>query len=505
MNASLKSSLLALAVAAAVLGGYQPVTGSQLDANRPEKVTPSLTALPEQRSSMTVPISVSLSSIRAELDEVISRRWTIPAERFSWGPRFLGGQFKVFGHLTARNVEVRGADNRLTVSATYSGTIKIRHRGRGPFGYTRWTIPATFGVRGSARVSSDIRINENWLFETSGLSVNVNIRDIDPGFEDHGLANLWNEYIEESVEDELTDGVRRTISEGNFVRPHARRWWNRFCGSFRIENDLLPPESQLRVEVKPLSVRVAQPQVSTTDVRLQLGIDFAMRVVDNQTSPRCPFPTRLVLVDPAPASISLMLPVDIRYATLNGTLSQLLEPLNKALEKEIENTGAAQYLSGTIEALRLGPYGSGLLLEADINVRVVGCTSSFCESQGTLYFAVQPILKTNTQNIVMRKVTIDIDSQNKLFAALGGTLAKPWLRELEANLEGQSIDLTPTLEQLRGEANETLVSLGDHVSNQGAHEVRSSVENLRLTDLDIGPEYLRLIAMATGRVDVVVR
>ena len=454
---------------------------------------------------MTVPISVALSSIRAELDEVISGRWTIPAERWSWGLRIAGGQFKVYGHLTVRHVEVRGAGNKLTVSATSSGTVKIRHRGRGPFGYTRWTIPATFGVSGSARVSSDIRINENWIFETSGLSVNVNVRDIDPGFEDHGLANSWNDYIEEHLQDELKNKVRRAISEGNFVRPQAQKWWNRLCGSFRIEDDFSPPESQLRVEVRPLSVRVTQAQVSKTDVHLQLGIEFAMRVVDNQTYPRCPFPEKLVLVNPAPASIKVVLPADIRYATLNGTLSQLLEPVNKGLEKERADAGTAQYLSGTIEALRLGPYGSGLLLEADINVRVVGCSSSFCESQGTLYFAVQPILKANAQKIVMTKVTIDFDSRNKLVAALGGTLAKPWLRELEAKLEGQSIDLTPMLEQLRDEANETLVSLRAYVGNPRVYEVRSSLKNIRLTDFDIGSEYLRLIATATGRLDVVVR
>ena len=109
----------------------------------------------------------------------------------------------------------------------------------------------------------------------------------------------------------------------------------------------------------------------------------------------------------------------------------------------------------------------------------------------------EPELDAETQTITLENSALDVDSQNVLFS-MAGKAVKPLL--LEAVSKRLPIDLGPKLEELRGSAEDAILALSsENIS------VTGEVNRVRLSRLDLGPEHLRLVLTAEGRIRAEVR
>ena len=173
------------------------------------------------------------------------------------------------------------------------------------------------------------------------------------------------------------------------------------------------------------------------------------------------------------------MPTIIDYETLERTLAE--ETVGKSLGKNI---------SVVIKAIRVRPYGEGLLLETTVAVETNYLSGT--AAKGTLYVLAEPKLNAKAQTITLENVELETDSQNVLFS-MAGKAAEPLL--LEVVSRHIPLDLGPKLKELKEEAENTLSALSsENVS------VTGKVGRVRLTRLDVGPTHLRLVLTAEGRV-----
>lgn len=166
------------------------------------------------------------------------------------------------------------------------------------------------------------------------------------------------------------------------------------------------------------------------------------------------------------------------------------ETLERTLAEEVVGKSVGKNISITIKAIRIHPYGEKLLLGTEVAVEAKALSGT--EVKGILYVVAEPELDAETQTITLENVALDIDSQNVLFS-MAGKAAEPLL--LEAVSKRLPFDLGPKLEELRHEAEDAISALSsENVS------VTGEVRQVRITRLDVGPEHLRLVLTAEGRV-----
>ena len=476
----------------------------QFDATKPGGPTLPLEPLPPQTSSITLPISIPISRISEELEDIASRHWEIPAKTFSTDFAGLGAQFKVYGYVTTSNVVVSGTGRKLRVSVKYGGAIKIRVRGKGWLGYTSWSSAATLGIEGKASASTRIAIDKDWRFKTQNLAVDVDISDVDVGFEDFGLANTWNNYIEAYAERELKRELKELIEGADFLKPEASKWWRRLCTNLPIAYPGILPQSDLFLEFRPLKARVIHPRITEKAVKIQLGLDFSTRVLAHSTEPDCPLPKRLVVERPAPSSVSVRLPIDVKYLTVDDILDtkEVVNVINAKLSKAIDDSEIGKYFSGVIESIKMEPYGQRLLVA--VNIEIKGNSLIERPVTVTIYLAARPRLDAEQRQIQFTDIAVDSASKNELVAELADEFVEPWLREFLSTFEGTPIDLSRMYEEVVAQGNAILEDIGDLGKLDEFVDIRIMLKEVDVAEIGIGSEYLRFVVQLGGDVAVAV-
>ena len=254
----------------------------------------------------------------------------------------------------------------------------------------------------------------------------------------------------------------------------AKREWDKLCRSVPFGSD-----SQLWLEIKPVTARAAQLQIDSDNIRFQLGLDAQTRVITEETQPDCPFPETLILEAPHPGHIEIMLLAEIDYATLEAILA-----------KEVVGKTFGEDISVTVEAVKLRPHGDSLLLETMVAAKAAGWLGT--RAEGTLYLLAKPQLDAEAQTITLSGAALDTASRNALVDAMGEAFEPLLLRSLGNRM---TLDLGPKHKELRARADAALDAL-----SSGDVAVDGRVEDVRLSRLDIEREHLRLVAAARGSV-----
>ena len=465
-----------------------------------------LAASSEQLSTATIPISIPVSSIGPILDEITSKRWDLDHCCLEWGLSLLGGEFKLNGYAERSELEFRGSSNKLTMSTHVRGKVELRHRGIGPSGNSKWTNPILIGFEGNIEGTSQLKIEENWQLALPDLNIRTDLIKLGPllgvNLADFKVVNDW---IEEQVEQRLEKDFKAQITKLEFVKKESKKWWQNLCGSLPIDKDLKATEVPFRLEVKPLAARLTQPQISKTDMQLNLGLVFRMRVVEQPTYPQCIFPEKLKLTDVGPPALQFELPVEIRYETLNQILGskKFLTVLNDEPSKNMAEEKAANNSSGVIKNLRISPQKTKLLLEADIDTQIGA-------EDMNLFLSGTPNLQSQEQRIVLNDVEIDTASRHALVMAYGELFVESSIKRLLGALSGRVIfDLKPLMEKNRQLANAALDVWEENLqaNNQSKERFRieSQLEELRLSRLAICPKHLLLGVSATGNAEAMIK
>lgn len=448
---------------------------SRFDAERPTLKTPALEPLAEHLSRATIPISVPI----AALEEALERR--TPKRKAGSLKDGLGAAFarsELSWDLKRSDLQVSGRSGELNIATKLSGEA----RAAGTLWLLRKIDFDSHGdVLASASLTAHPTLEPNWRISANLSETRIEIQ----------RANIPIRQIGDlDVREQIFPGIRitakglrtqlnRSVARSDFFRQAAKKGWRRLCGSTPLGAD-----SELWLETKPVVARAAQVRIGHKNIHTVIGIEVKTRILTEQTHPECPFPKTLLVEKPKAGGFEVVMPAVIDYKTLKRTLA-----------KEVVGKSLGKHVSVIIKEINIRPYAQRLLLETTVAVETP--LPSGTETRGTLYVLAEPELNAKSQTITLKDVALETDSQNVLLS-MAGKAAEPLLIDTLSKL--LPLDLGPELDELRERAGETLSALSsENIS------VSWKFRQIRLTRLDVGPEYLRLMLTAQGRLAATVR
>ena len=468
--------ILAILVFGAILaaGLFLSENISRFDAERPTRKTPALEPLPERLSRVTVPISVPITAVK----EALERR--TPKQKSGFKKDGLGGRFaqsELGWDLRRSDLRVSGQSGTLSVATELRGEARAE-------GTLQLIRKVGFSARGdilaSASLTAHPALKENWRISPNLSEAKIDIKRANIPIKRVGSLDVRSHLLPglEIAVDNLRGQLNSHLARNNFLERAARKSWKRLCASTPLKED-----SGLWIETKPIAAHATQIRIGRENIRFTLGVDVKTHILPEETQPECPFPEKLLIEKPKRRGFEIVMPARIDYETLEKTLAD--EVVGKSFGKNV---------SITIKAIRMRPYGEMLLLET-----TVGAEADYLSgagTKGTLYVLAEPKLNAAAQTVTLENVRLETDSQNVLFS-IAGKAAEPLL--LEAVSKRLPFNLGPKLEELRNGAQDAILALSsENVSVSG------KVNRVRITRLDVGPEHLRLVLTARGRVSAAV-
>ena len=442
---------------------------SRHDAERPALKTPALEPLGERLSRGTIPVSVPISAV----GEALERR--TPKEESGSVKDALGGRFaesELRWNLARSDLRVSGRSGALSVATNLSGEASAT-------GAVRMIRKIGFSSRGdllaSVSLTASPTLKENWRISPNFSETKIDIQKANIPIKRVGDLDVRKHILPgvKTTANKLRTQLNRSVARSDFFRQAAEKGWKRLCASTPLGED-----SGLWLETKPVVARAAQIRIDRKDIRATIGVEVKTRILSKQTQPRCPFPKTLLLEKPKPGGFEIVMPALIDYETLEQTLAK--ETVGKSFGKNV---------SIMIRAIRVRPHGERLLLETKVAVETD--IISGAEARGTLYILAEPKLNTKAQTITLEDVALETDSQNVLLS-MAGKAAEPLL--LEAISRRIPFDLGPKLKELKDRTENTFSALSsEHVS------VTGKVRQVHIGRIDVGPEHLRLVLTAEGR------
>ena len=474
-----------LATAATILGVAYLVAWflfarvSRFDAEEPKAETPPLPPLKAQQSKITLPVSIPIDAVRDILEQ------TVPGEQSgheAYKERIdilIGStsvDITIDWKVNRNDFEVTGDNDTLRAKAGVSGQATVRAKYKGP------SASADLTIQGSASLAARPRLNSNWYLTTPELSMGIRLKraKVKVGPVSVSARGKIQPKLN-SLAVEQSKNIERKIVEDDSLKTAAKANWEKFCRSVSLGSN-----TGLWLEIKPVAARTAQPRINNENISLQLGLDAETRIVTKETNPDCPFPEELFIEAPQRGHIEIVLPVEIDYLTLET-----------ALENEIAGKTFGKDISVRVETVSVRPHSGSLLLKAEVAVQVADGGWFDARAEGTLYLLAQPQLVADSQMITLTDVQLDTASRDVLVATIGEAVEPLLLRVLEGRTP---LDLEPKYREIRDRANAALRAFSsDDLSVDG------EIEDVRLTSVDVGPDRLRVVANARGRVAVVVR
>ncbi len=444
---------------------------SRHDAERPTHKTPALEPLAEHLSRATIPVSVSIAAVGEALERKTPKQES-DSRKNSLGRSF--AQSELNWNLSRSRLQVSGRSGALYIATELSG--EVHARGTIQQLARKIDFSTNGDVLANVSLTTSPTLETNWRVSPNLSEVKIDIQKADIPIKRIGNLNVRGDILPgiRTTADALRTQLNQSVARSDFFEQAARKGWKRLCGSTPLGED-----SDLWLETRPVVARAAQIRIGRKDIHTTIGVEVKTRILTEQTQPECPFPRTLLLEEPKPGSFEIVMPAIIDYETLERTLAE--EVVGKSVGKNI---------SIAIKAIRVLPYGEKILLETEVASEAKMLSGT--EVKGVLYVVAEPELDAGTQTITLENVALDIDSQNVLFS-MAGKAAEPLL--LEAVSKRLPFDLGPKLEELRNSAEEAISTLSsENVS------VTGKVRQVRITRLDVGPEHLRLILTAEGRV-----
>ena len=428
----------------------------------PRATTRPLQPLQTRRSSILLPVSVLVESIERELEGIVAQTRNV-AGTASW----LLGSIHYDVAIERSAITLSGSDEHLVASTHASIT--------GPVGW--WIFSGTLNASTRIQVAIAPVIHNDWRVSPRlALEARVAAAHISSMLPDIGVRRLIGKHVNRFLAREQKR-LEESISNSDFLETIARRGWEGLCRSFPISSD---PEVWL--EVKPTAVSAAAPSIDDERMNTELALEFELRVVDRETSPVCGFPE--VAVDESRDNgINIVLPIEITYDTLSTFLD------DKVGGKSFSNDD----FSVTFESLEVGPYGRAVLFHTEIIVRAPGWFET--PARGVIYISGEPRLDVDDQTLTYANLQLDTSSRQVLFG-LGLEIAEPLV--LDA-LKDVRFDLKPHLTRLEDMAAEALGELERSIPGVAIEATRPEI---RLDRIDVGREYLRVVARVTGMLSV---
>jgi hypothetical protein len=352
-------------------------------------------------------------------------------------------------------------------------------------------VNASAEIKGNVIITARPKFAAAWRIEPN-LTGQVNLGDTSlsvAGARVNVPAQV-KPVIDKNVADQIAAAGNRIRNDPSFER-HARIQWAKACRSIPLQGSNASAPS-LWLELRPTRAVAVQPSVSATAVTMTLGIEAETRITPKQTTPLCPFPEKLSVVPPTQPIVSIGIPVDIPFADVD-----------KIVEAQLVGHTFPEDGSGsvnlTVKRAQVSASGNRLLISLLVHAKEKTSWFGF-GGEATVQILGRPVLDKEHQTLRLANVEMAVESE----AAFGllGAAARAVMPHLEKVLaEKTTLDLKPFL----GDAQKMIASsISDLQRNEDGVRVTAQIANLDLADIAYDSKTLRLIAEASGTINVTV-
>jgi hypothetical protein len=458
-------------------------------------------------STVVVPAVIALTAVRDALESQVPPTLTgardIPASRLvsngqlNWN--VVRGPLAVYGkpELLAATVALKG-----TLRAT--GRLSERAAGRlgkavsGLLGEDAARTVQKLAARpldqraeihGTIAVIARPAITQAWRIEPN-FTPQLSIGDVSLMIS--GTRVNVGQELKPLLEEQLKEEIARfeeALRNSPFLEQAVRREWSRLCRSVPVgaAGAGLP---NLWLEVRPTRAIAAQPQIDGETVTLVVGLEAQTRVMPGESKPDCPFPATLTVVPQAEAGhISIVMPIDAPFTEVNRLIEAQL--VGKTFPEDKNGP-----LEATVRAASVTPSGDRLLLT--LRVLAKERTSWLgMATEGAVHIWSRPVLDASAQVIRLTDLSLAVESQGALGAALRA--AVPLLERALA--ERAVIDLKPYAAHARKSIETALAEFraaGDGV------RVDAAVTELRIGAIAFDRSTLRIVTEVKGAAKIAV-
>jgi Domain of unknown function (DUF4403) len=346
-------------------------------------------------------------------------------------------------------------------------------------------------INGSVTTTSRPTIASNWRLAPN-LDGQVNIVDVvlPIGGLKLSVANEVKPVLDATLRDQM-GALETRLRNDPFIENAARAEWAKLCNSISL-GAAAQGMPNLWLEMRPLRAIAAQPQIDGRAVTLLIGVQAQTRIVPNQTHPNCPFPQQLDLISASTGGgVNIAVPIDIPFTEL----SRLFE--TQFAGKTFPEDGSGEF-SATIKQADVAAAGDHLLISLLVHVKKSGLFAIGADA--TVYVWGRPVLDQTQQILRFTDITLDVQSQ----AAFGllGAAAQAAVPYLQSTLTDKAvIDLKPFATSAKQQLAAAVGSLARQAPGLSAS---ATVNDLRLTGIAYDNKTLRIIANATGVVNVAI-
>lgn len=458
-----------------------------------------------RQSEIIAPVRVSLATLSAALDRA--------------APRDLGGKAPNQIAQILKNADIdwsvqrgaiaiSGAQNSLALSTPLNGKLTVTgslNAAEGsPLGNALGNIlggnaakqignisikslNASAAIQGNVSMTSRPEISPNWRIDPK-LTAQVNLNDSSLTVAGAKVAvpAQVKPIIDKTVNEQIDRFQQRMRSDPSLEKT-MRREWDKMCRSIPLPAAAAGSPG-LYLEMRPVRAIAAQPQVDARNITLAIGLQAETRITGAQTTPVCPFPEALDIVPPPEGGgINIGVPIDLAFADV----SRIVESQLKGRSFPEDGKGAVEV---KVKSASVDAAGDRLLISLLVNAREK--TSWFgLGGDATVRIWGRPVLDAQQQILRLTDLDVAIDSEGLMGAAADA--ATPYLKKALA--ERASIDL----KSLAANAQQKLSSVitGFRTMDDGLR-VSADVKSLRLGDVAFDSNTLRVIAEATGSIDV---
>jgi hypothetical protein len=352
-------------------------------------------------------------------------------------------------------------------------------------------VNASAEIKGNVTVTSRPKFAAAWRIEPN-LSGQVNLGDTSlsvAGARVNVPAQV-KPLLDKNVADQIAAAGERIRNDTAFER-NARMQWAKACRSIPLQGGNAAAPT-LWLELRPTRAVAVQPNVSPTAVTMTLGIEAETRITAKQTTPNCPFPDKISIVPPTQPIVAIGVPVDIPFADVDRIVEAQL------VGRNFPEDGSGP-VNVTVKRAQVSASGDRLLISLLVNAKEKASWFGF-GGEATVQIWGRPLLDQEHQTLRLTNVELAVESE----AAFGllGAAARAVMPHLQKALaEKTTVDLKPFL----GDAQKMIASaISDLQKNEDGVRVAAEIASLNLAEIAYDSRKLRIIAEATGTINVTV-
>ncbi len=383
---------------------------------------------------------------------------------------FVGWSFDV---QRSGRVGARAQDGILCFQVPFHGTGRVQALG----GSMEKALDATIDV------CSRPKLTPSGLLRLEEPAVRVSMDRVDFGGPARPIFDNMAAHLERLTGKQIADYLRTLqVPVGDFVRPTTAALYKPF-----------PLRPGTCLQLRPLSLRLAQPEVDPVSLRLAASIATQPTVEEPCGPAQRPQSLPMVVDDNLQhPETTLVLPIAVQLDTVRSQVLAQLQALGP-----IQLAGAGDPSQGWIEVTGLKLYSAGgaLLARAQIRGEV---RDRFLFMPFTRKIDGEFLLwgtpRITDAGVDLRNVQVDLETTDRL-ASLGAALQRQHIAEIL----GEKLRIPRT--QVEQQARQALQSLATGVMVAGEHlPVRIDTRTLTLQDVRTAGQRLEVLVRFTGYV-----